>query len=158
MKRFIYAVKITLVYRIYFTRLSLPPHCVFCWIAHNRAFQHFSAGNINSPFNTISRRHHPVRTDDWTVTPVSTMVLKRHLKALLMRRFTESKQRLLGRRSLNRLRNLDVRNYFLEVKDHSFTWYGKSAMSTGRPPTIRPSRRGRLRVAAPEISARLRQG
>ena len=26
-------------------------------------------------------------------------------------------------------------------------------MVTGRPPTIRPSRRGRLRVAAPEISA-----
>jgi len=31
-------------------------------------------------------------------------------------------------------------------------------MSTGRPPKIRPSRRGRLRVAAPEISAKLRQG
>jgi len=31
-------------------------------------------------------------------------------------------------------------------------------MSTGPPPTIRPSRRGRLRVAAPEISAVLLAG
>jgi len=31
-------------------------------------------------------------------------------------------------------------------------------MVAGRPPTIRPSRKGRLSAAAPEISARLREG
>jgi len=32
--------------------------------------QPFSAGNINSPVGTVSCRHHPVRTDDWSATHV----------------------------------------------------------------------------------------
>jgi len=70
-----------------------------------------------------------------------------------MRHFTGKNQRLLGRWTFNMLRNLELRKYSLEVKNHTFTRYGKSAMSTGRPPTILPSRGSRLRVAAPEIIA-----
>jgi hypothetical protein len=61
------------------------------------------------------------------------------------------KIRLLGRWTLNSLRNLELKKFLLDVKSHSFTWCGKSSMFTGQPPTIRPSRRGRGRgVAAPE--------
>jgi len=109
---------------IHFTQLTVPPHCVFCWISHNRTFQHFSAGNINSPVNTMSSRHNSVRTDDWTATYVTTLVLKRHLKTLLKGRFNGIKKRSLRRWTLKSLRNLELRNFFLDVKSHNFTWYG----------------------------------
>jgi len=123
-KKFIYVIKITSIQGIHFTQLIFPPHCVFCWIARNRNFQPFSAGNINLPFTTMSSRHHPVRTDDWTATSEPTRVLKRHLKILLIRRFTGIKQRLLGRWTLKRLKNLELRKFFLDVKSDIFTWYG----------------------------------
>ena len=64
MNRFIYVIKILSIETIHFTQLTFPPHSVLCWIAHNPNFQPFSAGNINSPVNTMSCRHHPDRTDD----------------------------------------------------------------------------------------------
>jgi hypothetical protein len=39
MNRFIYVIKIPLTERMHSTQLRVPPHTVFCWIAHNRTFQ-----------------------------------------------------------------------------------------------------------------------
>ena len=51
----------------------------------------------------------------------------------------------------NSLRNLNFEEVFLRRENDSFTWYGKSSIFTGRPPIIRPARRGRWRVVtAPE--------
>jgi hypothetical protein len=99
----------------------------------------------------MGSRHHPVGTDDWTATCETTQVQKRYLQALLMRSFTGKNNVCLGKWILNSLRSLELIKFFLYVKNHSFTWYGKSSMFTGTPPTIRPSRRGRARgVTAPE--------
>jgi len=51
--------------------------------------------------------------------------------------------------------NFMIQQALLHSKRHIFTWYGNYSMVTGWPPTIRPSRRGRLKVAASEISAGL---
>ena len=88
MKRFIYAIKITLIKRMHFTQLIFPPHNIFCCFVPYRNVQPFSARNINSPVNTMSSRHHPYWADDWTATYVTAPVLIRYLKALLLSRFT----------------------------------------------------------------------
>ena len=74
--------------------------------------------------------------------------------------FCFSKPRQLGSHSPKRGQNDTGENFLFQQvlplsKSHIFTWYGNSSMVTGRPPTILPSRRRRLRVTAPEISADL---
>ena len=109
------------------------------------------AGNINLPVNTMSRRHHPVRTDDWTATSETIPVLKRYLQALLLRHFTGKYDVCRENGFLIVWEKSELMKSFLYVENRSFTWYGKSSMFTGTPPTIRPSRRGRARgVTAPE--------
>ena len=146
MNRFIYVIKILLIERMHFTRLRLSPHCIFCWTSHNPILPVIST--------------HPSTQWAAVTTQLELMIEPPHLwlpktqttpENIINEKFYWKKQHLLGRWTINRLRNLELRKFFLDVKNHSFTWHGKSSIFTGRPPTIRPSRRGRWRVVtAPE--------